>query len=260
MSREWYRFFVALVARLGGPDGPDIGDIELGQSFAATSTGSSDAPAIGADGLAPLLSLDAVLALVDQRLDQRLSEVAPPEAPFYGVEAQLNLTPSVWVGSLGQQNADRVSISGGAIDGTPIGATTPSTGGFTTLTTSGNATIGNGSNIILQIINGNNSGAAGGAQLNVRNAGAGIIGIGNKSAILGGAYDATPYLFHNGELNTHGNMKINGYLSITGNVGFYGSPVAVKPTASGSRAGNAALASLLTGLAGLGLITDSTTP
>lgn len=39
---------------------------------------------------------------------------------------------------------------------------------------------------------------------------------------------------------------------------FQASPVA-KPTVTGSRAGNAALASLLTALASLGLITDSTT-
>jgi parallel beta-helix repeat protein len=40
-------------------------------------------------------------------------------------------------------------------------------------------------------------------------------------------------------------------------VGFYGATPAAKPTVTGSRGGNAALASLLTQLAGLGLITDS---
>ena len=42
-------------------------------------------------------------------------------------------------------------------------------------------------------------------------------------------------------------------------VGFFGSTGGGKPTVSGSRGGNAALASLLTALASLGLITDSTT-
>ncbi len=42
-------------------------------------------------------------------------------------------------------------------------------------------------------------------------------------------------------------------------VGFYGATPASKPTVSGSKGGNAALASLLTALANLGLITDSTT-
>jgi hypothetical protein len=42
-------------------------------------------------------------------------------------------------------------------------------------------------------------------------------------------------------------------------LGFYGATAVAKPTVTGSRGGNAALASLLTALASLGLITDSTT-
>lgn len=42
-------------------------------------------------------------------------------------------------------------------------------------------------------------------------------------------------------------------------LGFYGATAATKPTVTGSRGGNAALASLLTALATLGLITDTTT-
>ncbi len=42
-------------------------------------------------------------------------------------------------------------------------------------------------------------------------------------------------------------------------VGFYGAVAGAMPTVTGSRDGNAALASLLTGLATLGLITDSST-
>ena len=48
-------------------------------------------------------------------------------------------------------------------------------------------------------------------------------------------------------------------LKVTGNIGFYNATPAAKPTITGSRGGNAALASLLTGLAALGLVTDSTT-
>ena len=40
-------------------------------------------------------------------------------------------------------------------------------------------------------------------------------------------------------------------------IGFFNTAPAAKPTVTGSRGGNAALASLLTGLAGLGLLTDS---
>ena len=42
-------------------------------------------------------------------------------------------------------------------------------------------------------------------------------------------------------------------------IGFYGTTPVTKPTVSGSRSGNAALASLLTALSGQGLLTDSTT-
>lgn len=45
----------------------------------------------------------------------------------------------------------------------------------------------------------------------------------------------------------------------TTGIGFYGATPAAKPTITGSRSGNAALADLLTDLATLGLITDSTT-
>lgn len=50
----------------------------------------------------------------------------------------------------------------------------------------------------------------------------------------------------------------NHKVRIRGTVGFYDTAPAAKPTVTGSRGGNAALASLLTALAGLGLITDST--
>lgn len=45
--------------------------------------------------------------------------------------------PAIAFGTLGQQNADAVEITGGSIDGATIGATSASTGAFTTLTASG---------------------------------------------------------------------------------------------------------------------------
>ncbi|WP_369271653.1 hypothetical protein AB5J55_17905 [Streptomyces sp. R11] len=42
-------------------------------------------------------------------------------------------------------------------------------------------------------------------------------------------------------------------------LGFYGAAATTKPVVTGSRGGNAALASLLTALANLGLVTDNTT-
>ena len=51
----------------------------------------------------------------------------------------------------------------------------------------------------------------------------------------------------------------SGGAEFSGNMGFFGTTATTKPNITGSRGGNAALASLLTGLASLGLITDSTT-
>jgi hypothetical protein len=68
-------------------------------------------------------------------------------------------------------------------------------------------------------------------------------------------------LYRNGAniLRTDDNMQVGGYLEVQGNLGFYGTASIGKPTVTGSRGGNAALASLCTALANLGLITNSTT-
>jgi hypothetical protein len=46
------------------------------------------------------------------------------------------------LGTIATQNANNVAITGGAVNGTNIGASTPGTGAFTTLTASGTATFG----------------------------------------------------------------------------------------------------------------------
>lgn len=59
-------------------------------------------------------------------------------------------------------------------------------------------------------------------------------------------------------MNTPGSLTVNGTFTATGACGFQGASAIAKPTVTGSRGGNAALASVLTALAGYGLITDST--
>lgn len=54
-------------------------------------------------------------------------------------------------------------------------------------------------------------------------------------------------------------LWVGGDAAIMGSLGFYGAAVQTKQTVTGSRGGNAALASLLTALATYGLITDGTT-
>lgn len=56
-------------------------------------------------------------------------------------------------------------------------------------------------------------------------------------------------------LTASGNASL---ASATGTLGFYGAAGTAKPTISGAKGGNAALGSLITALAALGLITDTT--
>jgi hypothetical protein len=74
-----------------------------------------------------------------------------------------------------------------------------------------------------------------------------------------GALDTILYRPGADHLKTDDAFSIGGNLAHLGSgLGFYGATVAAKPTVSGSRGGNAALASLITALATLGLLTDGT--
>ncbi|HYF24353.1 MAG TPA: hypothetical protein VD931_01300, partial [Baekduia sp.] len=64
------------------------------------------------------------------------------------------------------------------------------------------------------------------------------------------------YVYDSGGARLALQMEASGTAS---KIGFLGAVAVARPTVSGSRGGNAALASLLSGLANLGLITDSTT-
>lgn len=66
-----------------------------------------------------------------------------------------------------------------------------------------------------------------------------------KAALAGAAFT--------GPVSVAGNLQ-----HLSGQLGFYGASTIARPTVTGSRGGNAAVASLLTALAGLGLITNST--
>lgn len=78
------------------------------------------------------------MTLVEQNSEriELLSFVPAPLAP----EMDSEYRPASVFGTLGQQNADSVEITGGSIDGTTIGATSASTGAFTTLSANGQIT------------------------------------------------------------------------------------------------------------------------
>lgn len=74
----------------------------------------------------------------------------------------------------------------------------------------------------------------------------------------GGAWNTKWILDEDGDTWQSGGATIGGNLDHDGsNVGFYNTTPAAKQTVTGSRGGNAALASLLTALAAIGLVTDS---
>lgn len=122
-------------------------------------------------------------------------------------------------------------------------------------------------------INGGNTNANDGARCTIWNGLTSYIQFGNKSAILGGAYDATPYFYSNGTVEFADSIRMTDAKNIilttttgtkigtatTQKLGFWNATPVVQPTVTGSRGGNAALASLLTALASEGLIVDSTT-
>lgn len=62
------------------------------------------------------------------------------------------------------------------------------------------------------------AGTNGGAAQIVQNGSTSIIGIGNKSALLGGAYDATPILFGSAQIYINQGISVAGNSSITGNL------------------------------------------
>lgn len=73
-----------------------------------------------------------MLAKTDEQLEL-LRGLPTPVAP----PVDENYIPAIAFGTIAQQNADSVEITGGSIDGTTIGATSASTGAFTTLLASG---------------------------------------------------------------------------------------------------------------------------
>ena len=114
------------------------------------------------------------------------------------------------------------------------------------------ATQGSGTNIAgaaMNIGGGAGTGTGIGGSINFYTAPAGTTGTTVNSAV--------PRLVIDGAgLCTFGN---NATVRINGNVGFYNTAPVAKPTVSGAKGSNAALASLMTALAALGLVTDTTT-
>lgn len=165
-------------------------------------------------------------------------------------------TAPLVVSSTTKVNNLNVDLLDGADWASPaaIGTTTPNTAVFTTLTATGNIDLGSDSAARTMFVRGNASGVGGGVFTAWRNNNTNVIAVGNKSAIFVSAYDARPYIY-----SAANYIEFSAGFMTNGNVGFFGTTPIAKPTVTGSRGGNAALASLLTALSNYGLVTDSTT-
>ena len=96
-------------------------------------------------------------------------------------------------------------------------------------------TVGSGTGNPFAAINGAASGTSGGASLVVQNAGNPIVGIGNKSALLGGAYDATPMLYGNAPIEVNQALNVTGSISATSYVEGAEQAAPAAPAANGYR-------------------------
>lgn len=160
LAPEWFGFFLALLERTGGNGTPpDISALqaqvnEQGDEIATQAGEISDLFGI-ANSQAGAAVFGALLARIGYlerntafavpaaapRAVSTVSEVSVPRAPQYGPDpAQMVFAPvnrgSLGLGTMATQNANAVAVTGGTVDGAAVGATTASTGKFTTLTVS----------------------------------------------------------------------------------------------------------------------------
>jgi hypothetical protein len=132
ISRQWFLLFAAIVDRLGGYDGLSNDDLALGVLSGGASPGLEEALQRITDALSSNPSVVPTFAT------PTVVDLEPTRVSYAPVD---DVSPIVYVGTLGQQDANRATITGGTLDGTAIGATTASTGKFTTLTAGGGATL-----------------------------------------------------------------------------------------------------------------------
>jgi hypothetical protein len=82
---------------------------------------------------------------------------------------------------------------------------------------------------------------------------------GQSSGISGGSADDVDYYLYGNNLHKFYSGGVQSFSVGAAKIGFYATAPVIKQTVTGSKAGNVALASLITALAATGLITDSST-
>jgi ribosomal protein L5 len=145
VSEAWFMFLIQLFRRTGGSGGSALEDLAIDVATMADDpvisalfdaldntnvqlqTEAQDAPSKASK--ADLIAQSVTLALVLQEAQDVLTRLRR------ALQDSLidQMTPLDPIRSMAYQDASNVKIRGGSIDGTPIGATTASTGKFTNL-------------------------------------------------------------------------------------------------------------------------------
>lgn len=267
MSREWYLFFQALFLRVGGSQGSSTDDLQLVADMDdATDDDSQSAAA----------DLERAVSLTDEAPSTVAADIAELQGLFASIPEDTGGTVAAPTAKVGLTAVNGSAFTLMRSDAAPPidQAITPTWSDLHKFSTG------------LQV----SDGLVGTPSVAfVSETGLGLYrrAAGNMAAVVAGVDCAsftstqffawlpvrtlsdgstvTPQYSFNNETTIGlyrvgaGIVGISGKLQVSGNLGVNGTTPIAKPTVTGSRAANAALASLLTALANYGLITDSTT-
>lgn len=282
MSREWILFFQSIYLRIGGAQAFSPDELQLlGDVNDATDDGSEirantadleravaladELPAINPDiaelqALSASFSEDSVIARFTAQWDGLTPASGGGVVKFLRADGAwvIPAYPAVPAGANPTANVGPAVVNGAALtfmrsDAAPaidLTATYPWTGphtfnALTTFRATASAVSLTGANVSLGI-----GTAFAGGQSEFYTAGGNPLGIGTAGSAAVNFYTASTIAI---------TIDATQGVKIVGKSGFNNTAPIAKPTITGSRAANAALASLLTSLASYGLVTDSTT-
>jgi hypothetical protein len=239
ISREWYLFFQAMYLRVGGAQAPTPDDLQLIGDL-------TDANDDGNDIRASVADFDRALSLLDESPTTAAADIAELQlltASWIDEPIPIGANPSAAVGLAavnGKAKTFMTSDSAPALDQSIVPTWTGiHTFSLTLVATAGaqlaNASVlswkdtGAVSRTVMQMFSDNN------------------------------VYLDSPVGSLNFRTGPSGSVTTRLQILSNGNIGFNAAAPIAKPTVTGSKGANAALASVLTALANYGLITDSST-
>lgn len=157
-SRTWRDWFYSIYAELGRP-GSTLGTMAYENANSVSITGG----AIGGVGISgstvdstPIGQATAsagkftTLQSTGPTTVQSLNGYVKGTTGLLSAASTIPNTDITGLGTMSTQNANNVAITGGSIDGTTVGATTQSSGKFTTLSSNGNTSF-SGNNVSISI-------------------------------------------------------------------------------------------------------------